>query len=47
MGTLLAQLLLPQSPLTQFAAKIENSVKSLILFIENQRFFNTHASISV
>jgi hypothetical protein len=34
--TLLAQLLLPQSPLTQFAAKIENSVKSLILFIENQ-----------
>ena len=34
--TLLKQLILPQSPLTQYAAKIENSVKSLILFIENQ-----------
>ena len=34
--TLLKQLILPQSPLTQYAAKIENSVKCLILFIENQ-----------
>jgi hypothetical protein len=33
--TLLNQMMIPQTPLTQCAAKMDNSVKSLLLFIDN------------
>lgn len=33
--TLLNQIMLPQTPLTQAAAKMDNAVKSLLLFIDN------------
>ena len=47
--TLLNQLMQPHSPLTQAAAKMDNALKSLLLFIDNHspvRFENNFFSKS-